>query len=159
MDFNPIEIANNQVPVEKLVADIRVSVTPNESSTKLSDTLNSVYTGEENLFGGVGIKSPKQKLSMEDKVSIDETHVLVDDEWLAKYPTYKVGRDNAEYAAQMQSGLEQAFNGSLKAFNNIGAVVVGNTDAVVVVVVPTDTAAANSAYILSDDDDVPYVVC
>ncbi len=126
MELNPIELANNQNPIENLTQQIRQSIKP-DPNNKLDQIINSGYTGNNNLIGGVGIQPQNRKFSMEDRIPITETHKLVGDEWLAKYPTYKLGVDNAEIAAQNQSSLEQAYNGTLKALNNVGTTVLGNT--------------------------------
>ena len=84
-------------------------------------------TGNENLMGGTGMKELSQKPSFSREVPVTEAYSLVGDEWMKKFPTYKQGSDNVEYAAQTQSGWEQTINGLSKAGLNIGSTVVGNT--------------------------------
>ena len=128
MELNPIELANNQAtPIKELEANIQSKSPYAESNQRENEFLKSL-TGYSDLAGGVSIQPKKQKLSMTDEVSIMETHNLAPDgDWIAKYPTYKIGRDNAEYAAQNQDTWDKWANGLTKAGANFSTTVVGNT--------------------------------
>lgn len=83
--------------------------------------------GNENFMGGTAMNEIVQKPSFSRQVPITEAYSLVGDEWMKKFPTYKQGADNTEYAAQSQSGWEQTINGLSKAAINTGNVILGNT--------------------------------
>ncbi len=80
-----------------------------------------------NPVSGTQFKTETVKPSFENRISASEGYDLVGGEYLSKFPTYKMGRNNEEFAAQNQSGLEQTFNGLTKAGNNMLTTVVGNT--------------------------------
>lgn len=131
MELNPIEIANKETPqLAELTASIQAKAPSNPNAPKNTEgqALDAYLSGNEDLFSGVGITPKKQKISMVEEVSIAETHSLNSGgDWISKYPTYKLGRDNAEYAAQMQSTSDKWINGLTKAGVNFATTVVGNT--------------------------------
>lgn len=120
-NLNINNILNNEAsPIKNMEENIRKNA--QNSFNKLYEP--SIKAGSDvlSVFGNQDTR-PK----IEQQVPISEGYDLVGGEWMSKFPSYKIGRDNAEFAAQNQSGLEQALNGTLKAVNNIGTVVVGNT--------------------------------
>ena len=130
IDINPIKIANDQVsPVDLMVADIQTKNSP--QSNNYIDEATKLINGNNDSFGGSGIQQKKEKFSMEDKVNINQGYDLLGGDWMSKYPTFKVGRDNAEYAAQNQSSFEKWTNGTSKAINALGMAVVGGTAGIV----------------------------
>lgn len=118
-------IADEFNPVKEIQFDIQKKYPQPNSKNTPNFILPS--TGNENLIGGTGMQEMKQKASFSREVPVTEAYDLVGDEWMQKFPTYKQGSDNAEYAAQNQSGWEQTINGLSKAGTNVGSVVLGNT--------------------------------
>ena len=80
-------------------------------------------------FGGSPLQDVKEKASLTTQVPITEAYDLVGGEWMSKFPTYKQGRDNAEFAAQTQSTADKWINGTLKLGGKILTGVVGNVAA------------------------------
>lgn len=110
-------------PIQDLTSKIRQSnPLPNQGGFKF-ETPNVT----KGLFGGVGMQEQAQKPSFSREIPITEGYSLVGDEWMAKYPTYKQGRDNAEYAGQMQSTGEKWANGATKFLTKTTSAVIGGT--------------------------------
>lgn len=102
-----------------------------EAKTTKEATNTPSYTDKwqniANPVSGTQFKTETVKPSFENKISASEGYDLVGGEYLSKFPTFKQGRDNSEFAAQNQGALEQSFNGLTKAGNNLLTTVVGNT--------------------------------
>lgn len=122
-DLNITRIVNDEIqPLEKLQESFQQkAIVKTQNEPTLYDRMQTSYTG------GAGIVEDQIKPSIEYQVPIEEGYKLVGDEWISKYPTYEVGRDNAEYAAQNQSTFDKWSNGMLKAGANLGTTVAGNT--------------------------------
>lgn len=120
-NLNINNILNNEIPpIKTMEMEVRRDA---------ENSLKNPYTVGSNAGSDIlsAFTSNINKPNIEEQIPISEGYDLVGGEWLSKFPSYKIGRDNTEFAAQNQSGLEQALNGTLKAVNNVGAVVVGNT--------------------------------
>ena len=125
-DLNIDKIVKDQFnPIQEVQSDIHRKY-PQQSTTEQPKFILP-STGNEKLMGGTGMGELSQKPSFSRQVPVTEAYNLVGDEWMKKFPTYKQGSDNAEYAAQNQSGWEQTVNGISKAGLNIGSVIAGNT--------------------------------
>lgn len=125
-NYNITNIVNNQMqpvePIMQLQQNLQRQATEKQSgATSLYDSLKVPY------FGGTGVQTIQTKPSIEYQVPISEGYNLVGDEYIAKYPTYEVGRDNAEYAAQTQSTFDKWANGIAKAGANMLTTIAGNT--------------------------------
>jgi uncharacterized protein YfkK (UPF0435 family) len=125
LDFNPVQIANSEVappnyqePLNQMVQDIRSKL----SSVGKTQDLNTELFGDRKQLA-----TPVEKPSAFINVNREEAYGLVGDTWLRRYDTFKIGADNAEIAAQNQSAIEQAFNGTAKALVNVGTTFLGNT--------------------------------
>ena len=122
-DFNADRILQQQevTPIQNMVAQIREINSPD--STPFKFEAPDINKG---LFGGTGMKEQVQKPSFTREVPVTEAYDLVAGDWMAKFPTYKQGRDNAEYAAQNQTTGEKWANGVQKfGAKTLGAVVGG----------------------------------
>ncbi len=128
-DYNITDIVNNEMqpvqevqPIVQLQQNLQQQAKAKESgSTSLYDSLKVPY------FGGTGVQTQAVKPSIEYQIPIEEGYNLVGDEYISKYPTYEVGRDNAEYAAQTQSTFDKWSNGLTKAGANLLTTIAGNT--------------------------------
>lgn len=125
-NYNITDIVNNQMqpvePIQQLQQNLQQKAIEKQSgATSLYDSL------KVNYLGGTGIKTTNLKPSIETQVPISEGYNLVGDEYIAKYPTYELGRDNAEYAAQTQSSFDKWSNGLTKAGANLLTTIAGNT--------------------------------
>jgi hypothetical protein len=125
-DLNITNIVNNETqPAQSLVQlqqNLQQKATAKQSgATSLYDSLKVPY------FGGTGVQQDVAKPSIEYQIPIEEGYNLVGDEYISKYPTYEVGRDNAELAAQNQTTFDKWSNGLTKAGANLLTTVAGNT--------------------------------
>lgn len=128
-NLNITDIVNNQMqptqeiqPLVQMQKNLQQQAIAKESgATSLYDSLKVPY------FGGTGIQDQAVKPSIEYQIPIEEGYNLVGDEYIAKYPTYEVGRDNAEYAAQTQSTFDKWANGLTKAGANLLTTIAGST--------------------------------
>lgn len=82
-------------------------------------------------FGGSPLQDVKEKASLTTQVPITEAYDLVGGEWMKKFPTYKQGRDNAEFAAQTQSTTDKWINGTLKSIGKFNSAIIGGTAGIV----------------------------
>lgn len=131
MEINPIEIANSQDnAISRLTADIQSKI-PNNPNTNVGGLLDNEFNIDTNLAGGMGIKNSQNKPSFEEYIPISEGYDLVGDDWMSRFPSYKKGRDNAEFAAQTQDTWDKVGNGLTKAGANLLTTVVGNTVGIV----------------------------
>src|SRR6187402_151267 len=85
-------------PVREVQADIYKQYPPPNSSK--APQFITPDLGQSGMVGGTGMREMQQKPSFSREVPVTEGYDLVGDEWMKKFPTYKEGRDNAEYAAQ-----------------------------------------------------------
>lgn len=127
-NLNITDIVNNEMqptvqpPIVQMQQSLQQKAIDKQTgATSLYDSLKVPY------FGGSGIKQENTKPSLEFEVPIEEGYNLVAGEYIAKYPTYEVGRDNAEYAAQNQSAFDKWTNGLTKAGANLLTTIAGNT--------------------------------
>lgn len=128
-EYNITDIVNNEMqpvqevqPIIQLQQNLQKQAKAKESgTTSLYDSLKVPY------FGGTGVQTQAIKPAIEYQIPIEEGYNLVGDEYIAKYPTYEVGRDNAEYAAQTQSTFDKWSNGLTKAGANLLTTIAGNT--------------------------------
>lgn len=125
-NYNITNIVNNQMqpvePIVELQQNLQKQAVEKQSgATSLYDSLKVPY------FGGTGVQQKQNKPSLEVEIPISEGYNLVGDEYIAKYPTYEIGRDNAEYAAQTQSTFDKWINGIAKAGANLLTTIAGNT--------------------------------
>ena len=112
-DFNLNQIAKENSELAKtgryddMLKGIREPKT--NTSGNWTDTVKGIETPNDLLFG-TGFAEEKQKPSLSKQVNITEGYANVGGEWLRKFPTYKEGRDNYEYAAQNQTSGEKWAN-------------------------------------------------
>ena len=129
-DFNLNQIAKENSELAKtgryddMLKGIREPKT--NTSGNWTDTVKGIETPNDLLFG-TGFAEEKQKPSLSKQVNITEGYANVGGEWLRMFPTYKEGRDNAEYAAQNQSETDKIINGSVKAYKKFQNAVFGGT--------------------------------
>lgn len=123
LDINVNNIVNNQ-QVQPIIEDLQKR-NPIDQSKNEPLLVDKILQG--NNFGGTGLTNIPQKPSLEVKVPISEGYDFVGGEYLRKFPTYELGRDNAEYAAQQQSTGEKWANGALKFGTKTLSAVVGGT--------------------------------
>lgn len=125
-DYNIDKILKDQF---NPIKEVQISIQKNYPLSNKENTPNfkSPDLGQSSLMGGVGMQEIQQKPSFTREVAATEAYDLVGGEWMKKFPTYKQGRDNIEYAAQNQTASEQVMNGLSKAGLNIGSVILGNT--------------------------------
>jgi len=123
LDINVNNIVNNQ-QVQPIIEDLQKR-NPIDQSKNEPLLVDKILQG--NNFGGTGLTNISQKPSLEVKVPISEGYDFVGGEYLRKFPTYELGRDNAEFAAQNQSTGEKWANGALKFGTKTLSAVVGGT--------------------------------
>ena len=138
MDFNPAELGRQAVEsslgksqdpqINQAMDSIRASYTTDKKFTQNPEW----FTPDTGLWGNTGMRSDYRGSSEEKNYNIDEAYAkLRDGSYVAKYDTYKSGRDNAEYAAATQSTGEKWLNGITKFAGQVGTGIVGGTIGVV----------------------------
>ena len=112
-DFNLNQIAkeNSELAKTGRYDDMLKGIREPKTNTNgnWTDTVKGIETPNDLLFG-TGFAEERQKPSLSKQVNITEGYANVAGEWLRMFPTYKEGRDNAEYAAQNQSTSEKWLN-------------------------------------------------
>jgi len=130
-EINITDIVQNQKvtpEIENIASGIRVK-NPINAKDKPKDL---GYDFGQNVFSGTGMQEKQVKPSLSfENTNVTDAFANVGGEWLAKYPTYKRGRDNAEYAAQNQTSGEKWANGLLKFGGKTLNAVTGGTYGVV----------------------------
>ena len=138
MDFNPAELGRQAVEsslgksqdpqINQVMDSIRTSYTTGKKFTQNPEW----FTPDTGLWGNTGMRSDYRGSFEEKNYNIDEAYAkLGDGSYAARFPTYKAGRDNAEYAAANQSTSEKWLNGITKFGGQIATGVVGGTVGVV----------------------------
>jgi hypothetical protein len=138
MDFNPAELGRQAVEsslgksqdpqINQVLDSIRTSYTTDKKFTQNPEW----FTPDTGLWGNTGMRSDYRGSSEEKIYDIEDAYAkLRDGSYVAKYDTYKSGRNNAEYAAANQSTGEKWLNGITKFAGQIGTGIVGGTIGVV----------------------------
>lgn len=120
--FTPIP---TRIETEAIADSIRSSYTnPKPQLPPIPKDL----TPENNLFFRESVGGP-EKASFETKnYNVEDAYQKLNSgEYIKKYDSYKVGRNNEEYAAQTQSTAEKWGNGFAKFAGKIGTGIVGGT--------------------------------
>lgn len=129
--INITELVQNQIKspeLEQMNIDLRKQYSPTEEKKTLGEAFDF---GEGLLFGtGMQEKVEKPSLSFEN-TNVNDAFVNIGGDWESKYPTYKRGRDNAEYAAATQTKGEKWSNGAIKFLGKTGNAIIGGTAGVV----------------------------
>lgn len=128
------EIDNIITPANKEIDKIYSSIL---SIAKEPDS-NNLYTPRADskpanqYYSGAPIQTTDRRALQERNYNIDDAYTRLNDgTYIAKYDTYKSGRDNAEFAAQTQSTTNKWFNGVTKALGKTGTAILGGTAGVV----------------------------
>lgn len=138
MDFNPAELGRQAVEsslgksqdpqINQVMDSIRTSYTTGKKFTQNPEW----FTPDNGLWGNTGMRSDYRGSLEEKNYNIEEAYAkLGDGSYISKFPTYKAGRDNAEYAAANQSTSEKWLNGITKFGGQVATGVVGGTIGVV----------------------------
>ena len=118
-------IADTVTPIQELQIDIRQKNPIDGSLGRLPEP-----TMDLGMLGG-GINNKTEKATLSREVPITEGYDLVAGDWMKKFPTYKQGRDNYEYAGQNQTTTDKWVNGAEKAILKTGNAVLGGTVGIV----------------------------
>lgn len=90
------------------------------------------YKPVNQYYSGTPVNVPERRALEERNYNIDDAYTRLNDgTYIAKYDNYKVGRDNAEYAALTQSTTDKWINGLTKALGKTGTAILGGTAGVV----------------------------
>jgi hypothetical protein len=138
MDFNPAELGRQAVEsslgksqdpqINQVMDSIRTSYTTGKKFTQNPEW----FTPDNGLWGNTGMRSDYRGSLEEKNYNVEEAYgKLGDGSYIARFPTYKAGRDNAEYAAANQSTSEKWLNGITKFAGQVGTGIVGGTIGVV----------------------------
>lgn len=139
MDFNPTELGKleadsvlskrSQDPeINKVMDSIRQSYASDKKITNMPEG----FTPDNGLYGNTVARSDYRGSLEEKNYNIDEAYAkLRDGSLVSRFPTYKSGRDNAEYAAANQSTGEKWLNGITKFAGQVGTGIVGGTIGVI----------------------------
>lgn len=118
--YTPPEITNLAATIKDKVAAVDFQAPPKDSNP-----YNPYYFGKN-------IAAPVKGSLEVTNYNIDDAYqVLNDGSYIAKYDTYKAGRNNAEYFGQTQSTGDKWINGVTKALGKVGTAVLGGTIGIV----------------------------
>lgn len=130
-EFNAERIAELMVPdwtpQQQEIQSIATNIRQKSTEPDLSQP-PSTSTPYSNYYFGENIAAPVRGSLEVTNYNIDDAYTRLNDgTYIAKYDTYKVGRNNAEYFAQNQSIGEKWVNGTTKFLGQIGTAVIGGT--------------------------------
>ena len=129
--INITELVQNQMKspeLEQMNIDLRKQYSP----TNEKKTLGEAFDFGEGLLFGTGMQEKVEKPSLSfENTNINDAFVNIGGDWESKYPTYKRGRDNAEYAAAQQTTGEKWANGATKFLGKTGNAIIGGTAGIV----------------------------
>lgn len=116
---------------KKIATDIRKSYLPSrEDPNKRS--MPKDYNPQGDLFLGRPAGAPLKPSFTETNYNVADAYARTNlGEYIPKYDSYKVGRDNAEYAAQTQSTSDKWKNGLTKFAGQVGTGIIGGTVGIV----------------------------
>lgn len=131
MAFDPKAIADLAVPITKpqeeiavLSEDIKVKATTIDPLTSMPSDFNP----KSDYFFGRNIAAPVKESLEQRNYNIEDAYVKLNDgTYLAKYDSYKEGRDNAEYFGQTQTATDKWLNGTTKFLGKTGLAIIGGT--------------------------------
>lgn len=117
-----------RVEIASMQNSIRSSMETSQGGNNLSTFLPKDFNPSNDYFFGESIASPIKPTLETRNYNIEDAYAKLNTgEYIAKYDTYKRGRDNAEYAAANQTTGEKWANGVTKALAKTGSAVVGGT--------------------------------
>ena len=112
--------------LESIIGDIRGSYT-DPKRQKLPEFPED-FNPDNGLAFGTQVGGPEKLSFYEKNYNIQDAYAtLRDGEVIKRYDDYKVGVDNAEYAAQTQSTAEKWQNGLTKFAGQVGTGIIGGT--------------------------------
>lgn len=112
--------------LESIIGDIRSSYT-DPKKQKLPD-LPDDFNPDNGLAFGVQVGGPEKLSFYEKNYNVADAYATMrDGEIVKRYDDYKVGIDNAEYAAQTQSTADKWANGLTKFAGQVGTGIIGGT--------------------------------
>lgn len=138
MEFNPIEEA------ARLDAKIRIDDTNKAISPEISNVTASIknsyvqpnlatlmpkdFNPKSDYFFGQSVATAVKPALETRNYNVEEAYAKLNDgSYIAKYDTFKEGRDNAEYFAQNQSTSDKWINGFTKFAGQLATGIVGGT--------------------------------
>lgn len=128
MEFNAQAIADLAVPVEKVEIDVLTNDIREKAQSPLQNGLPADFNPTNNYYFGDNVAAPvKGSLTVSNYNVEDAYQRLNDGTYVAKFDTYKAGRNNYDYAAQTQSTTDKWLNGVSKFFTKTGTAVLGGT--------------------------------
>jgi len=130
MDFDPKAIADLSSPVETPIEITNLANTIKETATTANplNSLPSDFNPTNNYYFGKNVAAPVKGALEVRNYNIDDAYdTLNDGSYIARFDTYKAGRNNAEYAAQTQSTTDKWLNGLGKFGGKTFNAVVGGT--------------------------------
>jgi hypothetical protein len=112
--------------LESIIGDIRSSYT-DPKRQKLPDQPED-FNPDNGLVFGTEIGGPEKLSFYEKNYNVQDAYATMRDGSVVKrYDDYKVGVDNAEYAAQTQSTADKWVNGLTKFAGQVGTGIIGGT--------------------------------
>jgi hypothetical protein len=137
MEFNPTEIANKETQilfndiaksVNPEVQDIGVNIRDSYTKTDLSTFMPKDYNPKNDYAFRQSVATAVKPTLETRNYNVGEAYAKLNDgSYIAKYDTFRAGRDNAEYFAQTQSTSDKWLNGVTKFAGQFATGVVGGT--------------------------------
>lgn len=135
MAFDPKAIADLSVPITKPQEEIAVLSENIKTKATTIDPLTSMpsdFNPKSDYFFGRNIAAPVKESLEQRNYNIEDAYVKLNDgTYLAKYDSYKEGRNNAEYFGQTQTATDKWLNGATKFIGKTGTAIIGGTVGVV----------------------------
>jgi len=136
MDYNPESVANFMSPSEASpdITQLATTIKDNASSggqNSLKSHRSDFNPKNDYFFDSAVPNEVKGALEVKNYNIDDAYATLSDGSYIARYDTYKQGRDNANYAAQTQTTTDKWVNGLAKFGTKTLNAVIGGTAGVV----------------------------
>jgi hypothetical protein len=138
MEFNPIQeaskleakirIDNTNKAISPEIDSISTSMRDSYVKPNLATLMPKDFNPKSDYFFGTSVASAVKPTLEARNYNVEEAYgKLNDGTYIAKYDTFKEGRDNAEYFAQTQSTSDKWLNGFTKFAGQLATGIVGGT--------------------------------
>jgi hypothetical protein len=138
MEFNPIQeaskleakirIDNTNKAISPEIDSISTSMRDSYVKPNLATLMPKDFNPKSDYFFGKSVASAVKPTLEARNYNVEEAYgKLNDGTYIAKYDTFKEGRDNAEYFAQTQSTSDKWLNGLTKFAGQLATGIVGGT--------------------------------
>lgn len=138
MEFNPIQeasrleakirIDNTNKAISPEIDSISASMRDSYIKPNLATLMPKDFNPKSDYFFGKSVATAVKPALETRNYNVEDAYAKLNDgSYIARYDTYKEGRDNAEYFAQTQSTSDKWINGFTKFAGQLATGIVGGT--------------------------------